>query len=164
MIRRPPRSTQSRSSAASDVYKRQPTVPAWAEFVTKWKAKYGKDAYPEAYTNNHYQTIYWFIEAVKKAGPQGLIDHNLLIDTMHQTSFQNVCISPMGPLDAYGSNAGSTGAIIQFQAGSGLDPSFPLHEVLIKKVVTPKKDAQQVLDIMKGMTKLEQGQTYPASP
>jgi len=37
-----------------------------------------------------------------------------------------------------------------------------LHEVLIKKVVTPKKDAQQVLDIMKGITKLEQGQTYPA--
>src|SRR5450756_2987051 len=28
MIRRPPRSTQSRSSAASDVYKRQATVPA----------------------------------------------------------------------------------------------------------------------------------------
>ena len=26
MIRRPPRSTQSRSSAASDVYKRQPTI------------------------------------------------------------------------------------------------------------------------------------------
>src|SRR5450756_2371626 len=28
MIRRPPRSTQSRSSAASDVYKRQVSVPA----------------------------------------------------------------------------------------------------------------------------------------
>eukprot|EP01015_Nassula_variabilis_P003613 TRINITY_DN12442_c0_g1_i1.p1 TRINITY_DN12442_c0_g1~~TRINITY_DN12442_c0_g1_i1.p1 ORF type:complete len:128 (+),score=63.29 TRINITY_DN12442_c0_g1_i1:9-392(+) len=28
MIRRPPRSTQSRSSAASDVYKRQNTLPA----------------------------------------------------------------------------------------------------------------------------------------
>src|SRR5680860_1921325 len=28
MIRRPPRSTQSRSSAASDVYKRQPELPA----------------------------------------------------------------------------------------------------------------------------------------
>src|SRR5450756_193968 len=27
MIRRPPRSTQSRSSAASDVYKRQPQLP-----------------------------------------------------------------------------------------------------------------------------------------
>src|SRR5680860_1682323 len=27
MIRRPPRSTQSRSSAASDVYKRQPPIP-----------------------------------------------------------------------------------------------------------------------------------------
>src|SRR5680860_805800 len=30
MIRRPPRSTQSRSSAASDVYKRQPHNPKWA--------------------------------------------------------------------------------------------------------------------------------------
>src|SRR5450756_3251305 len=29
MIRRPPRSTQSRSSAASDVYKRQGTYHAW---------------------------------------------------------------------------------------------------------------------------------------
>src|SRR5665811_1538446 len=31
MIRRPPRSTRVRSSAASDVYKRQGTVDAWAE-------------------------------------------------------------------------------------------------------------------------------------
>src|SRR5450756_3164194 len=31
MIRRPPRSTQSRSSAASDVYKRQ--VPAWSRMI-----------------------------------------------------------------------------------------------------------------------------------
>jgi urea transport system substrate-binding protein len=139
-----------------------PTSPAWAEFVQKWKAKYGKDAFPEAYTNNHYQDIYWFIEAVKKAGPQGLKDHELLIDTMHNTSFQNVCISPMGTLDAYGSNWGSTGAIIQFQPGAGLDPSFLLHEVLIKKVITPKLDAQQVLDVMKGLTKLEQGKVYPA--
>src|SRR5450756_2839109 len=29
MIRRPPRSTQSRSSAASDVYKRQANNPSW---------------------------------------------------------------------------------------------------------------------------------------
>src|SRR5450756_1976070 len=29
MIRRPPRSTQSRSSAASDVYKRQATLTPW---------------------------------------------------------------------------------------------------------------------------------------
>ena len=32
MIRRPPRSTQSRSSAASDVYKRQDVTPA--KYVT----------------------------------------------------------------------------------------------------------------------------------
>eukprot|EP01015_Nassula_variabilis_P023135 TRINITY_DN430_c0_g1_i5.p2 TRINITY_DN430_c0_g1~~TRINITY_DN430_c0_g1_i5.p2 ORF type:complete len:101 (-),score=39.10 TRINITY_DN430_c0_g1_i5:13-315(-) len=43
MIRRPPRSTQSRSSAASDVYKRQMIVSAIlacaefeVEFVRKW--------------------------------------------------------------------------------------------------------------------------------
>src|SRR5680860_1745526 len=34
MIRRPPRSTQSRSSAASDVYKRQRIVPDQGEGVT----------------------------------------------------------------------------------------------------------------------------------
>jgi|GEM_PF-1355272 len=139
-----------------------PNSPAWAEFVKKWKERYGQDAYPEAYTNNHYQAIYWFIEAVKKAGPKGLADHELLIDTMHQTSFQNVCISPMGPLDDYGSNSGSYAAIIQFQPGAGLDPSFPLHEVLIKKYQTPKVSAKDVLESMKGLTKLEQGKTYPA--
>ena len=35
MMRRPPRSTQSRSSAASDVYKRQVTSQASAEETTK---------------------------------------------------------------------------------------------------------------------------------
>src|SRR5450756_2257586 len=35
MIRRPPRSTQSRSSAASDVYKRQAVVLALAEWLGK---------------------------------------------------------------------------------------------------------------------------------
>src|SRR5450756_713296 len=37
MIRRPPRSTQSRSSAASDVYKRQITDSPWEESAI-WKA------------------------------------------------------------------------------------------------------------------------------
>src|SRR5680860_1796509 len=40
MIRRPPRSTQSRSSAASDVYKRQPLgspSPTWPP--TSWRAR-----------------------------------------------------------------------------------------------------------------------------
>ena len=37
MIRRPPRSTQSRSSAASDVYKRQ--LPCDTSFITAFKNK-----------------------------------------------------------------------------------------------------------------------------
>ena len=36
MTRSPPRSTQSRSSAASDVYKRQ-ELPGWQEDITKAK-------------------------------------------------------------------------------------------------------------------------------
>lgn len=140
-----------------------PTTPEWTDFVERWKAKYGADSFPEAYTNNHYQATYWFVEACKQVGPEGLADHELLIDTMLKTSFQNVCISPMGPLDQYGGNSGSTAAIIQFKQGAGLDPSFELHDELIKKVPTPKKDAQEVLDIMAGMTRLEQGETYPAA-
>src|SRR5428012_23559 len=36
MIRRPPRSTQSRSSAASDVYKRQVKGGTWWEMIGSW--------------------------------------------------------------------------------------------------------------------------------
>src|SRR5665213_223693 len=36
MIRRPPRSTQSRSSAASDVYKRQKNGSAWTSTASSW--------------------------------------------------------------------------------------------------------------------------------
>jgi len=141
-----------------------PSSSAWADFVNKWKGKFGQNAYPEAYTNNHYQATYWFIEACKKAGAKGLTDHNALIDAMHETSFQNACISPMGPLGVDGDNIGAMAAIIQFQKGAGpLQPSFPLHDVLIEKKATPKKTAQQVLDIMKGIPKLNQGQTYPAA-
>ena len=39
MIRRPPRSTQSRSSAASDVYKRQRLVPADFNLVGAYAAQ-----------------------------------------------------------------------------------------------------------------------------
>src|SRR5450756_830155 len=61
MIRRPPRSTQSRSSAASDVYKRQPSVLSqdgkhwsqnWAEFFQKatWRVPHATQrAMPSEY-------------------------------------------------------------------------------------------------------------------
>ena len=48
MMRRPPRSTQGRSSAASDVYKRQGQLavdyscPTW--LVEEWLASYGEEA------------------------------------------------------------------------------------------------------------------------
>ena len=41
---------------------------AWREFVKQWKAEYGENAYPEAYTINYYQAVYWFIKAIESVG------------------------------------------------------------------------------------------------
>jgi ABC-type branched-subunit amino acid transport system substrate-binding protein len=139
-----------------------PHSEEWADFVRKWKDAYGEEAYPEAYTNNHYQVIYWFVEACKNAGPEALDDHELLIEAMHNTSFQNVCISSMGPLGPYGSNWGATGAIVQFQPGSSeLDPSFGLHPVLITTAQTPKKNMEEILEEMGGIERLLSEEEYP---
>src|SRR5450756_1469834 len=55
MIRRPPRSTQSRSSAASDVYKRQAQVcreqGIHPSMLSKWKREY-KDNPETAFSGN----------------------------------------------------------------------------------------------------------------
>ncbi len=136
-----------------------PTSQAWKDFVKRWKAKYGEQAYPEAYTNNYYQVIYWIKEVYEKAQTK---DPDTIIDLMQKTSFQNVCISPMGPLDGYGNNAGAKGAVIKFASGSSdLDPSFPLHPELIRVYETPKLTMQQILAEMKGMKKLESAERYP---
>ncbi len=138
-----------------------PTSPAWAEYVKKWQAKYGAQSFPEAYTNNYYQVIYWIKEVFEKAQSK---DPQVIVDLMQKTSFQNVCISPMGPLDGLGNNWGAKGAIVKFVPGSSeLDPSFPLHEELVKVYETPKQTMTQILDEMKGMRKLESNEKYPAA-
>jgi phosphomevalonate kinase len=138
-----------------------PTSPAWAEYVKKWQAKYGAQSFPEAYTNNYYQVIYWIKEVFEKAQSK---DPEVIVDLMQKTSFQNVCISPMGPLDGLGNNWGAKGAIVKFVPGAGeLDPSFPLHEELVDVYETPKQTMTQILDEMKGMTKLESNERYPAA-
>jgi ABC-type branched-subunit amino acid transport system substrate-binding protein len=140
-----------------------PTAASWKTFVEAWRKRYGSTSFPEAYTNNHYQVVYWFIEACKKVGPENLANHDLLLETMGKTSFQNVCINPMGPLDQWGGNTNTMSAIIQFAPGADLDPSFPLHEELVKTIKTPTDmTSKQVLDKMAGMTRLEPGQSYPA--
>jgi len=137
-----------------------PESKEWKEFVTKWKEAYGKEAYPEAYTNNYYQMIYWIKEVFEKAGTK---DPETIIKTMQNTSFQNVCISPMGPLSPYGSNRGAKGSIVKFAPGSSdLDPSFELHEELIKVYEVPDKDIPEILEEMKDMVKLESDGSYPA--
>jgi len=130
----------------------------WASFVRRWKDAYGEKAYPEAYANNYYQVTYWIKEAFEKAGTK---DPDVVIDVMHKTSFQNVCISPMGPLGPYGSNMGAKGAIVQFLPGScELDPSFGLHPVLVRTYETPDKTMVEILDEMKGMERLLSGKKY----
>jgi len=138
-----------------------PTSPAWAEYVKKWQAKYGAQSFPEAYTNNYYQMIYWIKEVYEKAQTK---DPDVIIDLMQKTSFQNVCISPMGPLDGMGNNIGAKGAIVQFVPGAGeLDPSFPLHEELIEAYETPRQTMQQIMAELKGYRKLESAEKYPSS-
>lgn len=135
-----------------------PTSQAWKEFVKRWKAKYGEKAYPEAYTNNYYQVIYWIKEVYEKAGTK---DPDVIIDLMQKTSFQNVCISSMGPLDGYGNNIGAKGAIVKFVPGaSDLDPSFPLHPELVRVYKTPGKNMLEIVGELKGYRKLEPKEKY----
>lgn len=136
-----------------------PTSEAWKEFVRKWKVKYGELAFPEAYTNNYYQVIHWIKEVYERAQSK---DPDVIIDLMQETSFQNVCISPMGPLDGFGNNWGAKGAIIRFAPGpSELHPIFGLHEELVGVYETPRITMPQILEEMKGMTRLEPGKSYP---
>lgn len=135
-----------------------PTSKAWPEFVKRWKVKYGKKAYPGAYTNNYYQVIYWIKTVFEKAQTK---DPDTIIDLMQKTSFQNVCISAMGPLDGYGNNWGAKGAIIKFAPGaSDLDPSFPLHEELVRVYETPKWNMLKIVEALKGYKKLEPKEKY----
>jgi ABC-type branched-subunit amino acid transport system substrate-binding protein len=138
-----------------------PNSPAWADYVKKWQAKFGAQSFPEAYTNNYYQMIFWIKEVFEKAQTK---DPNVIVDLMQKTSFQNVCISPMGPLDGQGNNSGAKGAIVKFASGAGaLDSSFPLHEELVKVYETPKMTIAQILGEMKSMKKLESNEKYPAA-
>lgn len=136
-----------------------PTTPEWAQFVRSWKDAYGEQSFPDAYANNYYQLIYWLKEVFETAGTK---DPVTIIQTMQEVSFQNVCISPMGPMDPYGGNSGARGGVIKFESGStDLDPSFGLHEVLVRTYDTPELNGLEVLQIVEGMTKLEPGQSYP---
>jgi len=136
-----------------------PATPEWAGFVERWKAAYGEQSYPDAYANNYYQLMYWLKAVYEAAGTK---DPATIIQTMQEVSFQNVCISPMGPIDASGGNAGASGGILKFESGtSDLDPSFGLHPVLVSTYDTPELTGFEVLAIVEGMTKLEPGQSYP---
>ena len=126
--------------------------------MKRWKAKYGEKAYPEAYTNNYYQVIYWIKEVYEKAQTK---DPEVIIDLMQKTSFQNVCISPMGPLDGYGNNKGAKGAVIKFVPGaSDLDPSFNLHPELVKVYETPETPMPEIVKALTGYEKLESDVKY----
>ncbi|MBA7469230.1 hypothetical protein ES707_04496 [subsurface metagenome] len=105
--------------------------------------------------------IYWIKEVYEKAGTK---DPDVIIDLMQKTSFQNVCISPMGPLDGYGNNKGAKGAIIKFVPGSSdLDPTFGLHPELVRVYETPESTMLEILDALKGFKKLESGEKYERS-
>lgn len=140
-----------------------PTRPEWAEFVKKWQAAYGEKSFPEMYTSNYYQATWWAAKAFEQIGPDNK-DPDRALQILHQTSFQNVNVGPMGPLDEWGGNVSAKGSVIRFVKGaSELDPNFGLHEELIKVYDLPKWNSKELLEKMSKMPKLERGQKYEAA-
>src|SRR5450756_875984 len=74
MIRRPPRSTQSRSSAASDVYKRQPDFVRWGTRLGCLEMLLGG--------TTTFTDMYYFedvvAEAAKEAGVRGVLGETII--------------------------------------------------------------------------------------
>ena len=139
-----------------------PTTDSWRAFVAAWRNAYGAQAYPEAYSNNYYQVIYWLKEVFETAGTK---DPDVILETTHKVAFQNACISPMGPMGPDGENLGAKGAVVQFLAGaSDLDRSFGLHPVLVRTFLTPDLTSRQVLDLILGYDRLRPELKYPGSP
>lgn len=140
-----------------------PSTEAWISFVKKWKAKYGEKSFPDPYSSNYYEGIYWAAKAFEKIGPDNK-DPDKVVTVLQNTSVRNVNVGHMGPTCPYGTNQGAKGAIIRFVKGSSeLDPSFNLHEELVTAFDVPKMDLKQLLDKVKGMKKLERGEKYPAA-
>src|SRR5665213_1293979 len=89
MIRRPPRSTQSRSSAASDVYKRQVpyastrTTPKNKAFGTAYTDRYHES--PGKYSAAGYNAINILAEAITRAGTT---DPEKLRDALGKTDYE----------------------------------------------------------------------------
>lgn len=139
-----------------------PTSQVWADFIKRWKAEYGEQAYPEPYAENYYELTGWIIKALEEVGPDKINDKDYVADTMLKTSYQNILVSPMGPLCPYGSNWGAKAAVVQYVKGSSpIDPSFGLHGEVREIIATPKMDIKQILEEMGAMTRLEPGEKYP---
>ncbi|MBW2050563.1 MAG: ABC transporter substrate-binding protein [Deltaproteobacteria bacterium] len=141
-----------------------PESDAWKGWVKKWRNKFGEKSYPEMYTHNYYQGIYWIKKVFEKLGPENR-DPDKVVEMMQKTSFQNVCISPMGPLGPYGGNLGAKASLVQFVKGAAkdLDPSFGLHPELKAIYDLGKWDMKSLLEKMKALKRLEKGEKYPAA-
>ena len=85
-----------------------PSSDAWKAFVKKWRAKYGKKSYPDAYGNNYYEGIYWAAKAFEEIGPDNK-DPDKVVEVLQKTSVRNVNVGHMGPTCAYGTNQGARG-------------------------------------------------------
>ncbi len=141
-----------------------PESDAWKGWVKKWRSKFGEKSYPEMYTHNYYQAVYWAKEAFEKLGPS-VKDPDKIVEMLQKTSVQNVCISPMGPHDPYGGNIGAKASLIQFVKGANpnLDPSFNAHPELREIYELGQWDSKSLLEKMMKLKKMEKGESYPAA-
>ncbi len=141
-----------------------PGSKAWLGWVKKWRDKFGQKAYPEMYTHNYYQGVYWIKAAFEKVGPENK-DPRKVIKALQETSVQNVCVSPMGPTDSWGGNIGAKASLVQFVKGAKpeFDPSIELHPELRAIYDLPKWNSRDLLIKMQALGKMEKGQVFKAA-
>ena len=141
-----------------------PESAAWKGWIRKWRDAYGEKAYPEMYTHNYYQGIYWLKQAFETVGAKNK-DPMKVVEALRSTSFQNVCVSPMGPADNWGGNIGAKASLVQFVKGAKaeFDPSIDLHPELREIYDLPQWNSQDLLKKMQTLGKMEKGDVFKAA-
>jgi ABC-type branched-subunit amino acid transport system substrate-binding protein len=138
-----------------------PESQAWKDWIKKWRDKFGEKAYPEMYTHNYYQGTYWAVRAFEKVGADNK-DPMKIIKALQTHSFQNVCVSPMGPTDNWGGNIGAKASLVQFVKGGKpeFDPSVDLHPELRAVYDLPKWNSKDLKEKMQKLGKMEKGEEF----
>jgi ABC-type branched-subunit amino acid transport system substrate-binding protein len=141
-----------------------PKSKDWRDFVTLWRKYYGAQSYPGAYTGNQFTSTNFAIKAFEKMGPN-VKDPDKIVENLQKTVHKDVLFSPMGPIGPFGGNHGAKATLVKFVKGADktMDPEFPIHEELQGVYELEKWNAKDLMQKMKKLGKMENGDVYPAA-